>query len=171
MWRYVLLAVSLLSFASYGPAMFTQKLAETRSADSPAAAAKAETGEDLSGRKVRIKADAKGHFVTQARLNNRSVDVLVDTGATRIAINRSTAKRIGIELAEKDFVRKVQTANGDTMAALAVIDTIQIGSVKVNNVDAMVLKDQDLSGTLLGMSFLGRLKRFEFEKGSLLLSQ
>ena len=149
MWRYVLLAISLLSFASYGPAMFTQKLAETRSAESPPSAAKAETGEDLSGRKVRIKADAKGHFVASARLNNRSIDVLVDTGATRIAINRTTAKRIGIMLDEKDFVQKVQTANGDTTAALAVIETIQIGTVKVNNVDAMVLKDRDHSGTTL----------------------
>jgi aspartyl protease family protein len=172
MWRYVLLAFSLLSVASYGPAMFEKTLAETKTAAPARAKASAPASEaPLPGGKVRIESDGRGHFVAKARLNGRPMDVLVDTGATAIAINRSNARRLGIELAEKDFRHKVKTANGETSAALAVIDTVEIGKVRVDNVEAIVLADSDLAGTLLGMSFLSRLARFEVSGGALLLVQ
>ncbi len=69
------------------------------------------------GRSTRIAADERGHFIAKARLNGRPVDVLVDTGATLVAINESTARRIGLKLSAADFKYKVNTANGQTMAA------------------------------------------------------
>ncbi len=124
-----------------------------------------------AGRKTKIDMDNRGHFVTRAKMNNRSVEVLVDTGATSVAINKSTARRLGIHLAKADFKYEVSTANGKTKAALAVIDRIQIGRVEVKNVRAAVLEDKALNSTLLGMTFLKELKAFEVRDKQLILTQ
>jgi len=125
----------------------------------------------LSGRKVRIEADARGHFQGDFRLNGRTVEALVDTGATLVAINRSTARRIGIELAPGDFRYEVGTANGKVAAAAAIIDRLQIGRIDVTGVQAVILDDRALEGTLIGMSFLNRLASYSVENGSLVLEQ
>ena len=123
------------------------------------------------GRKARLKMDGRGHFVTNAKMNGRNVEVLVDTGATSVAINKKTARRLGIMLKPSDFKYTVNTANGSTMAAGAVIDRIQIGNVTVRNVQAAVLDDKALGSTLLGMSFLGKLSSFEVKNQEMLLVQ
>jgi len=125
----------------------------------------------LTGRKARIKMDDRGHFQTDARMNGRKISVLVDTGATSVAINKSTARRMGIRLSAKDFKYKVNTANGTTKAAATVIKRVEIGKVHVNNVRAMVLDDSSLKGTLLGMSFLGELRSFGVKNRELILEQ
>jgi aspartyl protease family protein len=125
----------------------------------------------LSGRKVRIEMDPLGHFVTEFRLNGRRITALVDTGATLVAINTSTARRIGIRLSPSDFKYEVGTANGKTRAASVTIDSVQIGRIRVDEVHAAVLDDDALEGTLVGMSFLKRLRTFKVENGSLLLRQ
>ena len=124
-----------------------------------------------NGRKTRIKMDNRGHFVTTAKMNGRRVEVLVDTGATSVAINKSTAKRLGIHLVASDFKYTVSTANGNTKAAAAVIERIDIGRVTVKNVRAAVLQDKALDGTLLGMTFLGALRSFEVKNRELVLVQ
>lgn len=127
--------------------------------------------EPLYGRKARLKMDNRGHFVTNAKMNGRNVEVLVDTGATSVAINKKTARQLGIMLKASDFKYTVNTANGTTKAASAIIDRIQIGNVTVKNVQAAVLDDKALSSTLLGMSFLGQLRSFEVKNRELLLVQ
>jgi aspartyl protease family protein len=179
MWRYIFMAVSFFGFASLAPALLQEKIAEKPAASAEAKpqmiAAKVETprqGDNPGGgRSTRITADGRGHFVAMARLNGRSAEVLVDTGATTVAINESMARRIGVKLAKADFKYKVRTANGETLAAGIVIDEIEIGRVRAENVEAAVLEDDALDGILLGMSFLGKLKRFEVENGSLVLTQ
>ncbi len=106
-----------------------------------------------------------------ARMNGRSVKVLVDTGATSVAINRSTARRIGIRLRDRDFRHRASTANGVAMYARAKIDEIRIDGIRVYNVDAAVLDDSSLGGTLLGMSFLNKLKSFEIKRNKLTMLQ
>ena len=127
--------------------------------------------EALSGRKVRLVADARGHFNADFRLNGRAVPAMVDTGASLVAINQSTARRIGISLASADFTAAVETANGRARAARVTIDRIAVGRVEFRDVPAMVLEDRALSDTLIGMSFLSRLKRFHVEGGALVLEQ
>lgn len=126
---------------------------------------------DPSGRKVRIEGDGRGHFVADFRLNGQRIEAMVDTGATVVAINRSTARRIGLDLALSDFVHSVDTANGRTRAAGALIDRLEIGRIEVRDVQAVVLDDEALGGTLIGMSFLNRLRKFGVENGTLLLEQ
>jgi aspartyl protease family protein len=144
-------------------------LRTTLIAATPMAAAPAE--QPLLGRKVLLKADDRGHYVADFRLNGRAVTALVDTGATTVAINRSTARRIGISLTNSDFKYPVQTANGATKAAVAVIDRIDIGRITLEDVEAAVLDDRALDGTLVGMSFLKRLSKFQTQNGDLILQQ
>ncbi|MBA3446289.1 MAG: TIGR02281 family clan AA aspartic protease [Pseudaminobacter sp.] len=127
--------------------------------------------EQLAGRKVRLAADARGHFVADFKLNGRRVEALVDTGATVVAINASTARRIGLSLKAADFRDSVNTANGVAPAASVTLDRLEIGRIAVENVPAVVLDDKALSGTLIGMSFLNRLGKFQIENGALLLAQ
>ena len=116
-----------------------------------------------------IPMDARGHFTTEAKLNGKRVEVLVDTGATSVALNRSLAKRLGIRLKDEDFRHFANTANGRTPMAVATLRSVRIGGVEVRDVEAAVLGDASLDGVLLGMSFLGRLKSFGVERGELRL--
>jgi aspartyl protease family protein len=125
----------------------------------------------LSGRRVRLEADAKGHFTGGFKLNGRSFDAMVDTGATLVAINRTAARRIGIQISPGDFRYKVRTANGEVEAASARIGELVIGPIRVRDVEAVVLDDSALDATLIGMSFLRRLSSYKVEGGSLILQE
>jgi aspartyl protease family protein len=127
--------------------------------------------EQLTGRKVRIEADAQGHFNGEFKINGRSVEALVDTGATMIAVNMSTARRLGISLTSADFKHQINTANGAIKGAIAQFESVQIGRIRVDGVEAMVLEDKALSGILVGMSFLKRLGGFRVENGALVMEQ
>jgi aspartyl protease family protein len=127
--------------------------------------------EVLLGRKVKIAADQFGHFSADFRLNGRNIGAMIDTGATLVAMNASTARRIGIRIMPDDFKYKVKTANGETRAAGATIDRLQIGRITVENVEAVVLDDHALEATLIGVSFLKRLAKYQVENGALLLVQ
>lgn len=120
--------------------------------------------------RVQLAADGRGHFNGQFRFNGKPVDGLVDTGASLVAINESTARRLGFAANGLDFRYNVSTANGGTDAARIVLDRVEIGSIRVSDVDAFVLRDKALSGTLVGMSFLKKLKSYQVEGGKLTLS-
>jgi aspartyl protease family protein len=124
-----------------------------------------------SNRSVEIAADTNGHYRADFRLNGRSVEALVDTGATLVAINQSTARRLGISLSQSDFKHEVRTANGSTRAAAAMIDSVEIGRIHIKDVQAVVLDNDALHGTLVGMSFLKRLSGYKVEYGELVLEQ
>jgi len=125
----------------------------------------------LTGRRVEVAMDERGHFTGAFRVNGTRIDAMIDTGATLVAINRSTAARVGMNLTAKDFKYKVDTANGPALAAAGVIDSLQIGRIRVDGVQAVVLEDKSLKQTLVGMSFLNRLSTFRVERGRLLLEQ
>lgn len=124
-----------------------------------------------AGRTVAIPADANGHFRAEFRINGQRVTGMVDTGATLVALNESTARRVGVRLAAADFSHEVRTANGTTRAALTRLSAVAIGRIQLRDVDAVVLDDRALSGTLVGLSFLKRLDGYTVEDGSLNLKQ
>jgi len=123
------------------------------------------------GRKFVVEADARGHFTSQFKLNGRQVDGMIDTGATLVAINTSTARRIGLSLNPSDFTHQVNTANGTIRAAVVTVDRLQIGNIQLDDVQAVVLDDKALQTNLIGMSFLTRLQKYQVENGALLLVQ
>lgn len=141
------------------------------SADAPRPVEVSAATSSVAGRRVVIDQDMRGHFTATFKLNGKQVDAMVDTGATLVAINLSTARRAGVKVAAGDFTREVNTANGIAKAAIARIDRLQIGRISVDDVPVVVLEDKALEGTLIGMSFLSRLKKYQVEDGSLLLVQ
>jgi aspartyl protease family protein len=134
------------------------------------AAAKAETAPtNYSGYVVELKAGPSGHFHADAEINGREIHVLVDTGATMVALSYEDAERAGIYMTDKDFTRRASTANGTSRVAPVTLDSISIGDITVRNVPGMVTEPGALDVTLLGMSFLGQLERVDMRSGTLIL--
>lgn len=125
----------------------------------------------FEGRRVSIEADANGHYVVDARINGRVVPAMVDTGATTVAITSDTARKLGIVPARSAFTQPVATANGVVDAAPVTLRDVRIGSIVVREVEALVIPGEGLGTNLLGMSFLGRLQKFESSRGRLILVQ
>lgn len=118
-----------------------------------------------------IAKDARGHFSTDGRVEGRRIGFMVDTGASVIALTESSAAQVGIRPSRNDYNAPVSTANGVVKAARARLASVDIGGLEVRDVEAMVLPDSVLSENLLGLSYLSRLKRFEYSGGKLLLEQ
>jgi aspartyl protease family protein len=106
---------------------------------------------------VTLTADAHGHFVTTGTINGVSVRFLVDTGATSIALSTSEATRLGINYLSGRRAY-TSTANGTIPVYRLKLDSVRIGDITVNNVEAAVLDGAGLHIALLGMSFLNRMQ-------------
>ena len=122
-------------------------------------------------RSISIPRDSRGHFQTEGRIDGQRIDFMVDTGASVVALNEKSAARFGFHPSRGDYNASVSTANGTIKAARARLAMIELGGLVVRDVDAMVLPDEALSENLLGLSFLSKLKRFEYANGRLMLEQ
>ncbi len=131
----------------------------------------ADPAQSTSGSTVELRADHIGHFSTMAQINGSSIDVMVDTGASIVALTWEDAQRAGIFVRPSDFTHRVNTANGQAKVAPVTIDSISIGGITVRDVKGAVSEPGRLNGTLLGMTFLGRLSRAELKRGTLLLEE
>ena len=124
-----------------------------------------------ASRSISLSRDARGHFLTDARIDGQRIDFMVDTGASVVALNEKSAARFGLRPLSSEYNVTVTTANGRLKAARARIAMMDVGGLIVRDVEAMVLPDEALSENLLGLSFLSRLKRFEYANGRLVLEQ
>jgi aspartyl protease family protein len=122
-------------------------------------------------RSLSIPRDARGHFQTEGRIDGQRIDFMVDTGASVIALNEKSAARFGLRPSRGDYNATVSTANGTIKAARTRLAMVELGGLIVRDVDAMVLPDEALSENLLGLSFLSKLKRFEYAGGKMVLEQ
>jgi aspartyl protease family protein len=120
---------------------------------------------------VQLRANAGGHYEGDFTINGRSVHGMIDTGATYVAINESTARSLGFSSVDLDYRYPIQTANGTSKVAYVKLDRLEIGTIRVRDVDAVVAKDNALSTTLIGMSFMKKLNSFGVQNGNLLLKQ
>jgi aspartyl protease family protein len=149
----------------------------TRLGNAPAPAALAarspasDNGGAANSRSVVVSRDQRGHFAVDARIDGRRVAFMVDTGASVIALTASEAARLGIHPPASAYIAEVKTANGSVLGAPTHLDVVEVGGLAVRDVAALVLPDQALSENLLGLSFLSRLRRFEYSNGKLVLEQ
>jgi aspartyl protease family protein len=134
-------------------------------------AAPAETVAQAGFRSLSIPRDARGHFETEGRIDGQRIAFMVDTGASVVALNESSAARFGLRPARSEYRATVSTANGTVQAAPTRLAMVDIGGLVVRDVDAIVLPDEALSENLLGLSFLSKLRRFEYANGKMVLEQ
>jgi aspartyl protease family protein len=122
-------------------------------------------------RSLNIPRDTHGHFRTEGRIDGQRITFMVDTGASVVALNESSAARFGLRPPPGQYTANVATANGTVKAARTRIEMLDVGGLIERDVDAMVLPDEALSENLLGLSFLSKLKRFEYANGQMVLEQ
>lgn len=113
-------------------------------------------------RAVRIKRRPDGHFIARTELNGYTLAMLVDTGASTVVLKPADAQKLGIDTERLRYSVPVQTANGTTYAAPVKLRRVRVGPIQFNEVDALISKPGALRDSLLGMSFLNRLKSYEF---------
>ncbi len=109
-------------------------------------------GSKSSGRRVVLTADSQGHFVNSGTINGSTMQYMVDTGASTVAIGRPDAERMELKYLSGQPVR-MSTANGVTEGWLMTLDSVRIGDVEVYGVEAIVTP-QPMPFVLLGNSFL-----------------
>lgn len=118
---------------------------------------------------VEIPRRTNGHFVTRVRINGAPVEMMVDTGASSVVLTPQDAERAGIDTSKLNYSIPVSTANGRAMVALVQLRAISIGDIGASNVRAHIAGPGALSQSLLGMSFLSRLRSYEVRNGVLIL--
>lgn len=111
-----------------------------------------------------------GHYWAEANINQTSVNFMVDTGASMVALTRPDAEKIGLYLMEKDYTGIAQTPNGKVKIAQVNLNEISVGKLKVRNVPAVVI-DHDEGTSLLGMTFLNRLREFSFQGDKMIMNE
>ena len=129
------------------------KRLNVRVGDAPASVGE-QAGSKSSGSKIVLTAGDGGHFLAQGSINGKSVQFMVDTGATAVAMGAAEAKRMGIDYTAGKPVR-MSTANGQALGYLLTLNSVRIGDVEVQNVEAIVAQ-QAMPYVLLGNSFLTR---------------
>ena len=121
-----------------------------------------------SGRSAQVLKAADGHYWAEADIDGKAIRVMVDTGASVVALTRADAARLGLDLAADDFSGTVVTASGPVRAAPVELRAVAVAGARVERVRALVVED-GLPHSLLGMSYLGRLSSFSATPASLTL--
>ena len=109
-----------------------------------------------------------GHYATTGSINGQSVQFLVDTGATTVAMNEAQARRLGLDYQKRGQPMQVSTAGGVMPAWHLRLDRVKVGSLEILGVDASIIAGNSPSEVLLGMSYLNRV-RWREDQGVLLL--
>lgn len=105
---------------------------------------------------VSLYADSRGHFYGNLNINGASLKYVVDTGASAVAMNSGDAKFAKIDYEKGERVT-LSTANGEVGAYLVKLNTLKIGTIILNNVEAVIHEGGSPPYVLLGMSALNRV--------------
>ena len=111
---------------------------------------------------------ADGPYWAQGQVNGQPVKFLVDTGATAVALTPADAERLGFRIKDLKYGYRVVTAGGQARAASVTLSSVSVAGARLDDVSALVI-EKGLDTSLLGMSYLGRLSRFEATPHALVL--
>jgi len=171
MRNIMILAAIMIGLGTF-MAQMADRMTPTLSANPPArTTVQSATVAQAGSRTISIPRDGRGHFATEVRIDGQRIPFMIDTGASVVALTESSAARFGLRPARGEYRATVTTANGTVKGAPTRIAMLEVGGLIVRDVDAMVLPDEALSENLLGLSFLSRLKRFEYANGKMVLEQ
>jgi len=169
MGKFIIFAAMILG-AGVVAARLADRSVPIAASPSAMAAAQEPAPAASNSRTVTLSRSSDGHFRTEARVDGRRLELIVDTGASQIALRASDAARLGIHPTPRDYNVRVSTANGITRAALIQLQRVEVDDIVVRDVAALVQPDEALGVNLLGMSFLSRV-RWTHERGKLILEQ
>ena len=162
--KYTAIALVGAACAITGARALTASHEEPRAlAVQPAAA-----HEPAAGQADSIVKSADGHYLAEADVNGRGVRFLVDTGASAVALTPEDARRLGFDPTGLDYDFDVSTASGKARAARIQLASISVAGARVQDLEAFVI-EHGLDTSLLGMTYLGRLSRFEASRNALIL--
>ena len=171
MRNILMVSVALIIIAVAAPKFLTSQIKSQPQAvakTAPAQAALARTRRNASSGEVEIRSAANGHFYVDAEVDGEEIAVMVDTGASIVALRESDAERAGIRVYADDFNVPLATANGTAYAAAVTLDSVAVDNIEIRRVRAVVVPDEQLSISLLGTSFLNKLRRFEVSGDTLI---
>ncbi|MFZ4605904.1 MAG: TIGR02281 family clan AA aspartic protease [Caulobacter sp.] len=169
MIRFVAIAaIGALSAVGAARAVVSMDPAQFNAAPRADLAVQAAAATAPAAQPASIRKSADGHYWAEARVDGKAVRFLVDTGATAVSLTLEDARRLGIDTGRLDYVYDVITADGRTRAASVKLAAVSIAGARVENVDALVI-EKGLNASLLGMSYLGRLRSFEATQTALIL--
>ena len=106
-----------------------------------------------NAKEVVLKRGLDGHYLAESLINYQKVYVLVDTGATGVAISQAVADKLNLKSFE---AVRTNTANGDSVGYMVRLNSVKVGGVEAKNVSAMIAPNLE-GDVLLGMSYLGRM--------------
>jgi aspartyl protease family protein len=173
--KTLLPALALFGVAALGMVFLRETM--TRDVNvKPALAESAETAVEtpvITSHQIRtasLRKEGDGHFWATAYVNGMPIKFLVDTGASLVALSERDARRVGIDTDDLQQNAEVKTAAGRVRASTALIDSIEIDGVKIEDVQAVVI-DKGLEHSLLGMSFLNRLDGWDVTPTAIVIRQ
>jgi aspartyl protease family protein len=155
--------------AAAGPAREAAPVPAPAPSPRPVAATSRDDG--FGFRRVDLPVGPGGHFRANVEIDGRTIPMLVDTGASYVALSAEDADRLGVITRPSDFTITMYTANGRAKAAPVRLHAVHVDTLSVYDVDAIVAQPGAMNGSLLGMSFLRRLTRFEAQPDRLRLIQ
>jgi len=141
----------------------------------PSAASLAMGGEPISSRaetsssgaEMVLERGSDGHFYADVEINGAPVHMLVDTGASGVALSRDAARSAGIATSIGMNEVVGEGAGGSVHGEQVQIDRIRLGSVSMEGVSGVVLDAGDMS--LLGQDFLKRFQSVEIRDDRMIL--
>ena len=111
-----------------------------------------------------------GHYYLTLNINDVPVDFVVDTGATQIVLTQEDAARIGIDTDSLSYLGTASTANGTVRTASVRLDRVELGEIVDTRLRAVVNNGQ-MSGSLLGMTYLSNFDSITIKDSELILSR
>lgn len=157
----LVLAVAVMTTYSYRVEILTVVHRATGEYVYPTTAARTDADQQ-SERSVRIRRRPDGHFIARAEVGGTPLAMLVDTGASTVVLKPADAQKLGFDPERLKYSVPVHTANGTTYAASIKVRGLMVGPIWIEEVDALVAKPGTLKDSLLGMTFLNRLRSYEF---------
>lgn len=169
MIRYAVIAL-MTAVLAVGAAQAFSSLDKARQMQAQPAAmtARVEPPIDALDQPASITKSKDGHYWAEANVDGHQVRFLVDTGATTVALTAEDARRLGFTPAKLSYDYSIKTANGEARVAAVKLASVSVAGARVADVDAVVM-DGGLETSLLGMTYLGRLSRFEATPTALIL--
>jgi len=122
-----------------------------------------------AGGTVEIARGNRGEFAIIVEINGARISTVYDTGASAVVLTQEAAKAAGLPLDFLNYSIAVETANGRARAAPVTLDRIKVGGITERAVPALIAQPGQLRMSLLGMSFLNRLKSSEVRGDRLVL--